>query len=168
MEIWYTYTGDIDKNIVAQAINWIQTQVFSGTANIQKLTFFISSTGGDADSGIRLYDYLTALPFDVRTVGFGQVYSAAVTVFLAGTERIAIKNCKFLVHEGIYTIGQPAAPMHIHEETISILKELGKRNIEIISQKTGKTISQINEMMQNGIRSISGVFFDKSHTYSVE
>lgn len=150
MEIWYTLTGIIDQNIVAQTINWIQAQLFAAsTIRISKLTFFISSIGGDADSAIRLFDYLTALPFQVNTFGFGQIYSAGVTIFLAGENRFTLKKTKFLVHEGIYTIGQPSAPMHLHDENLTILKELANRNIEIIANRSGKTISQIREMMKD-------------------
>jgi len=150
MEQWYTFTGTIDAGLVAQTILYFQNLLFnSATYPISKLTFFVSSLGGDTDSAIRLYDYLTALPFPVDTVGFGQVYSAGVTIYLAGQERFALKKTKFLIHEGIYTIGQPSAPMHLHDENLTILKELGKRNTEILSERSGKTVANIETMMKD-------------------
>jgi len=149
MEQWFTLTGAIDPGVVGQTIVYLQGQLFnSATRPISKLTFFISSLGGDIDSAIRLYDYLTALPFPVDTVGFGQIYSAGVTIYLAGQERFALRKTKFLIHEGIYTIGQPSAPMHLHDENLTILKELGKRNTEILSERSGKTTANIQKMMK--------------------
>src|SRR6266851_8932463 len=150
MEQWYTFTGTIDAGGVGQTILYLQSLLFNSANNpISKLTFFISSIGGDVDSAIRLYDYLTALPFPVDTVGFGQIYSAGVTIYLAGEERFALKKSKFLIHEGTYTIGQPTAPMHLHDENLTILKELSKRNTEILSERSGKTIAAIEAMMKN-------------------
>ncbi len=149
MEQWFTLTGSIDSGVAHQTIMFLQSLLFNAATNpISKLILFISSLGGDADSAIRLYDYLTALPFPVDTVGFGQVYSAGVTIYLAGEERFALKKTKFLIHEGIYTIGQPSAPMHLHDENLTILKEVGKRNTEILAERSGKTVANIQAMMK--------------------
>lgn len=150
MEHWWTYTGAIDPASVGNTIVGLQNLLLNYATNpVSKLTFFISSLGGDTDSAIRLYEYLTALPFPVHTVGFGQVYSAGVTIYLAGEKRFALKKTKFLIHEGIYTIGQPSAPMHLHDENLTILKEVGKRNIEILAERSGKTAAQIQSMMKD-------------------
>lgn len=93
MEIWYTYTGVINPDLIAGAISWLSNKVYQG--KVTKLKFILSSTGGDIDSAIRLYDYLKALPFDVETIGFGQIDSAANVIFLAGIKRFAVKDCRF-------------------------------------------------------------------------
>lgn len=150
MDDWYTLTGEINPGVIGKTIVDLQARLYNaGNVPVSKLVFFISSLGGDADSAIRLYDYLRSLPFPVHTVGFGQVYSAGLTIFLAGEERIALRKTKFLVHEGVYTIGQPTAPMHLHEENLSILKELGKRNKDIISERSGKAIGEVENLMKD-------------------
>jgi len=148
-EIWYTLTGNIDPNVVGTAITWINGQIYN-TPGLEQIKFLVSSTGGDIDSAIRLHDYLKALPLKVETIGFGQVDSAAVTIFLAGENRIAVKGCRFTIHEGTYNIGQPSAPLHVHEETLRLFHTLLERNIEIIAYDTGKTKTKIKSIAKIG------------------
>lgn len=148
MEIWYTYAGVINPDLVAGTINWLSNQVFQGKAT--KLKFILSSNGGDIDSAIRLYDYLKAIPFEVDTIGFGQIDSAANVIFLAGNKRIAVKGCRFFLHEGTFNIGNPSAALHIHEETLSLLREINRRHAEILVHEIGRKVQEINKILREG------------------
>lgn len=148
-EIWYTLTGTIDAKIVADAILWINGQIYSGQ-DIKKLKFFLSSIGGDIDSAIRLYDFLKAIRIEVTTIGFGQIDSAANTIFLAGSKRLAVTGCRFFLHEGTYTFHQPTAVLHFHEEHLKLLKELFRRNIQILAIETSKSIKEVEKILQEG------------------
>jgi|SRR6266853_2321017 len=151
MEISYILTGDITKDSVANMITWLFGQLYGQNGkNITKLRFFISSTGGDIDSAIRLYAYLRAIPFEVHTFGFGQVDSAAVICLLAGAKRSAVKHCRFLVHEGNYTIGQQTAPLHNHDETLRLLKAMLTTMTDILSSETGRTPEEIGTILKEG------------------
>lgn len=148
MEIWYTITGAIDPNTAQQLIVWVNGQIY--TSKVSKLTIFLSSVGGDIDSAIRIYSYLKGLPIEVETIGFSQIDSAANTIFLAGKNRKALRGCRFFLHEGTFTIGNQTAVLHAHEETLTVLRELLKRNIEIISNETGKDPKQIADVLREG------------------
>lgn len=148
MEIWYTITGAIDPNTAQQLIVWVNQQIYN--AKISKLTVFLSSTGGDVDSAIRIYTFLKGLPFKVQTIGFSQIDSAANLIFLGGTTRTALKGCRFFLHEGSFTIGNQTAPLHGHEETLTVLKELLKRNVEIIAAETSKSSEEISGILREG------------------
>lgn len=149
MEIWYTITGGIDPNTAHQLITWVNGQLYNND-QVKKLVVFISSGGGDIDSAIRIYSYLKGLPIEVETVGFSQIDSAANTIFLAGSVRKALKGCRFFLHEGTFTIGNQTAVLHAHEETLVVLRELLKRNIEIIASETGKEQKQIGDILREG------------------
>ncbi|HRH26337.1 MAG TPA: ATP-dependent Clp protease proteolytic subunit [Candidatus Paceibacterota bacterium] len=144
--LWYVITGAIDTRVAHDLITWASEQVYAKQAS--QLTVFISSTGGDVDSAIRMYAYLKALPIEVNTIGFTQIDSAANTIFLAGKKRSALQGCRFFLHEGTYTIGNQTASLHSHEETLTVLKELLKRNIEIIASETGKTNKEIADTLR--------------------
>lgn len=148
MEIWYTYTGAITPDLIAGTINWLSDKVYSGT--VTKLKFFLSSTGGDTDSAIRLYDYLKASPFEVEMFGFGQIDSAANMIFLSGVKRFAVKGCRFLLHEGTFTIGNPVSALHVHEETLRLLNTIHSRHVEIIAQEIGKKKKEIMAILRQG------------------
>ncbi len=145
-ELWYTITGAIDANTAQQFISWINGQIY--VMNIKTLKIIISSIGGDVDSAIRIYYYLKSLPFDVETIGFSQIDSAANIVFVGGKKRIAIKGCRFFLHEGTFTIGNPTANLHAHEETLILLKELVKRHTSILAIETGKTTEEIKKALE--------------------
>ena len=146
--MWYTYTGAITPDLVGSAIGWINGQLYSNSYS--KLIFFLSSNGGDVDSAIRLYDFLKACPLEVEMYGFGQIDSAANIVFLAGEKRFAIKNCRFFLHEGSFTIGNPTSALKVHEETLRILKELLIRTSKIISSETGKDLATVRNTLSQG------------------
>jgi len=144
-EIWYTLTGTISADSVNQAVTWINGQLFQGATNLK---FLVSSVCGDLDSAIRLHDYLRSLPIEVETIGFGQVDSAANLVFLGGRSRKAVRGCRFHLHEGLFTIGQPSAPLAAHQETMRLLAEILRRSTEIVSVETGKAFDEIRDTLK--------------------
>jgi ATP-dependent Clp protease, protease subunit len=147
-EVWYTITRTIDPNTAQQLIAWVNGQIY--VAPIKRLKLMISSGGGDVDSAIRIYAYLKSLPIEVTTIGFSQIDSAANIIFLGGEIRLAVKNCRFFLHEGTFTIGNPTASLHIHEETLTILKELLKKHIDILSKETGKSTADVKKTLEEG------------------
>ncbi|MEK7598043.1 MAG: ATP-dependent Clp protease proteolytic subunit [Patescibacteria group bacterium] len=146
--ITYTYTGGIEPNNVGGAIYWINNEI-NNKPLVRKLYFYLSSNGGDVDSAIRLYDFLKSLPIKVIMISFGQIDSAANTVYLAGEERISITNCRFFLHEGTFTMNQASA-LHVHEESLIFLKELLRRTTEIISKETKKEFKEIQKILRDG------------------
>lgn len=146
-EQWYTITGAIDQNIAHNLITYVNGAIYN--SDIKKLKLIISSTGGDIDSAIRIYCYLKALPIDVETIAFSQIDSAANIIYLAGSKRIAIKGCRFFLHEGIFTTGSKTTTLHNHEESLYIFKELLRKSVNIISLETGKTEAEVSKLLQN-------------------
>jgi ATP-dependent protease ClpP protease subunit len=146
MEIWFTFTGDIKKEAVQEAIQWINGELYSKP--VKRLKFLIASSGGDIDSGVNLHMYLKALPVDVETIGFGKVDAAAIPIFLGGTKRFAVQGCQFFFHEGRYTIGDQTAPIHVHEEAVSIFKRNLHETIYIIARETGNDTEVVANMLR--------------------
>jgi ATP-dependent Clp protease protease subunit len=146
-EQWYTITGGIDVNTAHNLITYINGQIYG--SNIKKLKIIISSTGGDVDSAIRAYSYLKALSIDVETIAFSQIDSAANIIYAAGSKRIAIKGCRFFLHEGTFTTGTQTTTLHNHEEALLIFKELLKKHTAILSKETGKKEKEINKLLKD-------------------
>lgn len=146
MEIWYTLTGDIDKKGVQESIGYINGELYSKPVTSMK--FLLASGGGDIGAGVDLYTYLHALPIDVETIGFGEVDAAAALVFLGGKKRIAVENCHFFFHEGRYTIEDRTAPVHTHEEAISVFKRELHNMIYIIARETNNDTEVVAQMLR--------------------
>lgn len=57
-----------------------------------------SSSGGDVESGVALYNFLRALPVELIMHNIGSVVSTANIIFLAGAVRYAAVHSSFLFH----------------------------------------------------------------------
>ena len=95
-EITTDVTGDIIRHI-------FQMNAEDRDIPVEKrkpIIIYISSPGGDVDAGFGLIDAIEASVTPVFTVNTGFTYSMAFLIFLAGTTRYAMKNARFLMHDG--------------------------------------------------------------------
>ncbi len=148
VELIYTLVGEINQENVSQAILWINGRIAEGNHN--PIKFYLSSTGGDIDSAIRLYDFLKAIPNQVQTIGFAQVDSAAVLIFLAGEKRTAIKRCRFRIHESTYTAHRNVGSLPHHVDMLRFFEELDRRTKDIVACETNKPIDEVRALYQKG------------------
>lgn len=146
MEIWYTLTGDIEKKPVQDAIATINDELYNKP--VRKMRMLIASGGGDIDSGVNLYAYIKALPIDVETIAFGRLDIAAIPVFLGGKRRLAVRGCQFLFHEGRYTVADATAPLHAHEEAVSVFKSNLHNTIYILARETENDTEVVASMLR--------------------
>ncbi len=95
-EITTDVTGDIIRHI-------FQMNAEDRDIPVEKrkpIIIYISSPGGDVDAGFGLIDAIEASATPVFTVNTGFTYSMAFLIFLAGNTRYAMKNARFLMHDG--------------------------------------------------------------------
>jgi ATP-dependent protease ClpP protease subunit len=71
---------------------------------LNNLHIAISSDGGALDAASAIYRHLRALPIHVTTHNIGSIKSAALIVFLAGTERHAYPGTSFLHHPPVLLV----------------------------------------------------------------
>ena len=75
------------------------------------ILLYITSNGGEVDSGFELIDIIENSKTPVYTVNLGYQYSMGFLIGLAGHRRYATRNAKFLMHDGsnfIYNSGAKA------------------------------------------------------------
>lgn len=115
---------------------------------IEELTLLISSSGGNTNEGISLYNYLKGIPIKkIITHNFGITDSIAVVIFCAGEERFSSPQGRFVIH-GVSIIG----PLeNIERQQIKEIFEgvdLDIKNIsEIIAKNTNKSEKEIIDAM---------------------
>lgn len=68
--------------------------------NRQPIMLYITSNGGEVDSGFELIDIIQNSKTPVYTINLGYQYSMGFLIGLAGTKRFAVPNAKFLMHDG--------------------------------------------------------------------
>lgn len=64
------------------------------------IILYITSNGGDVDAGFELIDAIQSSKTPVYTVNLGYQYSMGFLIGLAGHQRYASRNAKFLMHDG--------------------------------------------------------------------
>ncbi|MHC2619437.1 ATP-dependent protease ClpP protease subunit [Bradyrhizobium huanghuaihaiense] len=69
------------------------------TAEFLHLHIRLRSPGGNSDEGLRLYEYLRALPHPISVIAVGECLSAAVDVLAAGSYRLATADAVLLLHQ---------------------------------------------------------------------
>lgn len=75
------------------------------------ILLYITSNGGEVDSGFELIDIIQSSKTPVYTINLGYQYSMGFLIGLAGHKRFATPNAKFLMHDGsnfIYNSGAKA------------------------------------------------------------
>lgn len=70
----------------------------------QPILLYITSNGGEVDSGFELIDVIQNSKTPVYTINLGYQYSMGFLIGLAGHKRFATKNAKFLHHDGTNVI----------------------------------------------------------------
>jgi ATP-dependent protease ClpP protease subunit len=101
--------GPIDKNktyflFFQQSIDLVTMKTLRNDlvalveGGVTDITLVVSSSGGLVTPALQMYSLIQALPARIKTHGQGFVQSAANILFLAGRERSADANVKFLFH----------------------------------------------------------------------
>ena len=91
------------------------------------ILLYIASNGGEVDSGFELIDIIEASVTPVYTVNLGFQYSMGFLIGLAGHKRYAMKNAKFLMHDGsnfVWNSGAKAQDqMEFHKKVEARVKD---------------------------------------------
>lgn len=75
------------------------------------ILLYITSNGGEVDSGFELIDVIMNSKTPVYTINLGYQYSMGFLIGLSGHKRFATRNAKFLMHDGsnfVYNSGAKA------------------------------------------------------------
>lgn len=75
------------------------------------ILLYVTSNGGEVDSGFELIDIIQSSKTPVYTINLGYQYSMGFLIGLAGHKRFATQNAKFLMHDGsnfVYNSGAKA------------------------------------------------------------
>lgn len=106
------------------------------TPNVDELEILMSSEGGDLNSGFTAYSYLRSVPMKTTIINMGAIESIALMPFLGGTERKAVPNARFLIHNFTWTF--PNTPTDINrvtERSNSLLADV-ERYTKIYTERT--------------------------------
>lgn len=97
----YVFMGEVSAESIKPIIEWILHENFVSKRRQKELLLIICSEGGDMGAAFALIDVMRSSQLDIKTVGLGQIASAGLLIFLAGTpgRRVLTPNTSILSHQ---------------------------------------------------------------------
>lgn len=136
----------INEDISNKTVNRILQEILSNKEK-ETITVYINSQGGDADCGYVIYELFKLSGCKIVTYAVNEVYSTAIIIYLAGSERYATECSTFMVHEPTHEYEDSKAVCSMTtKEYVKNLKELQRSTDEyfnLISKHTLLTSQKI-------------------------
>ena len=97
----YVFMGEVNDENIKPVIEWILHENFIAKKKRKELLLMICSEGGDMGAAFALIDVMRSSNIHIKTVGLGQIASAGLLIFLAGSpgRRTLTPNTSILSHQ---------------------------------------------------------------------
>lgn len=134
--------GDIDGETIEKTIRWLLYENMDNSNPEKILTLYINSTGGSLTDAFGLIDVIKNSNFVVRTIGIGNVMSAAFMIFAAGDkgERYIAKNTSIMCHQFTESIDEK---YHDIKAALKETENCNKRMVDFLVEATGLVPSKV-------------------------
>lgn len=93
--------GEVEDDNIKPVIEWLLHENYVSKKRRKELLLMICSEGGDVGKAFALIDTMRSSTVPIKTVGLGQIASAGLLIFLAGTpgRRVLTPNTSILSHQ---------------------------------------------------------------------
>ena len=129
-----------------EVANIIQAQLLFLDSNgyDSDISLYINSPGGSVYDGLGIYDTMQTINSDIHTICTGMAASMASVLLAAGTagKRSALPHSRVMIHQPLGGAEGQASDIAITAREILKLKD---ELYEILSEHTGKSVSQIHK-----------------------
>jgi ATP-dependent Clp protease protease subunit len=134
--------GDIEEENVEKAIRWLLYENMDNSNPDKILTLYINSTGGSLTDAFGLIDVIKNSNFVVRTIGIGNVMSAAFMIFAAGDkgERYIARNTSIMCHQFTESIDEK---YHDIKAALKETENCNKRMVDFLTEATSLVPSKV-------------------------
>jgi ATP-dependent Clp protease protease subunit len=138
--------GEIDEENVEKAVRWLIYENMDSSNSEKILTLYINSTGGSLTDAFGLVDVIKNSNYIVRTVGIGNIMSAAFLIFAAGDkgERYIAKNTSIMCHQFTESIDEK---YHDIKAALKETENCNKRMVDILTEATGLAPSRVKSKL---------------------
>ena len=140
---------DVDQssifNIVRNIMQYNKEDIGIDIDKRQPIILYVTSNGGEIDSGFELIDIIQNSKTPVYTVNIGYQYSMGFLIGLAGHKRFATKNAKFLMHDGSSVIYGSGAKV---QDQMNFQKKVEERIKNYILSKSSLTSDEYDNKLR--------------------
>ena len=139
-------TGDIDEESIDKVMRWLIYENMDTTNSEKILTLYINSSGGSLTDAFGLIDVIKNSNYIVRTIGVGNVMSAAFLIFAAGDkgERYIAKNASIMCHQFTESIDEK---YHDIKAALKETENCNKRMVDFLTEATGLVPSKVKSKL---------------------
>jgi ATP-dependent Clp protease, protease subunit len=132
----YAFMGPVDTESVKPVVEWILHANYVVKKKKKELLLMICSEGGEVESAFALIDVMQSSNIPIKTVGLGQISSAGLLIFLAGSpgRRLLTPNTSILSHQ--FSWGSEGKAHELFA-TIKEFELCQKRMVNLYKQATG-------------------------------
>jgi ATP-dependent Clp protease, protease subunit len=97
----FVFMDEVAHDTIQPIVEWILHENFVVKKRKKELLLMICSEGGDMSSAFALIDVMNSSSIPIKTVGLGQIASAGLMIFLAGSRgrRVLTPNTSILSHQ---------------------------------------------------------------------
>jgi len=147
---------DIYSRLLNERIIFIGTPIDDDIANLvvaqmlhlesndpdKDISLYINSPGGMGYAGMAIYDVMQHVRPEVSTICVGMGMSAAAMILAGGApgKRLALPNCRIMIHQG--SAGTRGAPRDMEIQLREVLATT-RRMAEIIAHHSGRSVEQV-------------------------
>ena len=109
------------------------------------VTLYISSPGGEVQSGLALYDVMQAVSCPVRTVCLGMAASMAALLFIAGDERQMLPHSRVMIHDPLIGGGVGGSALSVKARADDLMR-IRDITAGVIARHTGMPLERVFEL----------------------
>ncbi len=135
--------GEINEETACRFVK--QVLLLSSENSEKPIDVFITSPGGEINSGLLIYDTIQGCKTPIRTFCMGRAFSMGAVLFACGNHgRYILPHSEVMLHEPLLggKVGGNASSIRSISES---LLETKKKLNQILAQHTGKTEEEIEE-----------------------
>jgi len=134
-------TGFIDNNTV----NRVLYDIINCPEDEDTIVVYINSIGGEGECDYAIYEALRLSGKKIITYAVQDIFSAAITIFLAGEERYAHNFSAFMIHEPYHDDeSNDKRTVDTYRHTMNELKKSTTTYFKLISDRTELTPAKIH------------------------
>lgn len=142
----YVFMGEVDHDSIKPIIEWVLHENYVVKKKKKELLLMICSEGGDMSAAFALIDVMRSSNIHIKTVGLGQIASAGLMIFLAGSpgRRVLTPNTSILSHQ--FSWGSDGKAHELFA-TIKEFELTHKRMVQLYKESTGMADEEIKKTL---------------------
>lgn len=142
----YVFMGEVNAENTQPVIEWILHENFVIKKRKKELLLMVCSEGGEMGTAFALIDVMHSSAVPIKTVGLGQIASAGLMIFLAGTpgRRVLTPNTSILSHQ--FSWGSEGKSHELFA-TVKEFELTQQRMVRHYQQCTGLTDEEIKKSL---------------------